>query len=72
MTSSHSINDLQRLKFLQALMRSNLSLAGWEQSFVVCFRRSSRPSLWFTRRRRVVTDQMHRKYGREVGLPLLA
>ena len=60
-------NDLARLKFLQALGRSGRSLSAWEQGFLADFRQSSRPSLWFTNRRRTATDRMRRAHGDFAG-----
>ena len=54
--------DLQRLDFLQALGRRDLPLSGWEQEFLAGFRQSSRPTLWFTSRRRAATDRLLEKY----------
>jgi len=68
--------DLQRFEFLQTLAgpaslpRTNGvdrrpvddHLTGWEQEFLASFRHSSRPSLWFTDRRRAATDRLREKY----------
>jgi hypothetical protein len=62
--------DLQRFEFLQTLCRRPLPpgmnsvdhLTGWEQEFLASFRHSSRPSLWFTHRRRAATDRLREKY----------
>ena len=64
-----AINDLERLNFLQALGRSGLPLSAWEQGFLADFRQSSRPSLWFTNRRRQAADRMRRAHGDLAGPP---
>lgn len=60
--ATHAVSDLARLKFLRALGRSGLPMTAWEQGFLAEFRHSSRPSLWFTHRRRLVADRMRRTY----------
>ena len=65
--TTHAVSDLARLKFLQALGHSGLPLSAWEQHFLAEFRHSSRPSLWFTNRRRLAADRMFRTYGYVTG-----
>ena len=68
--TTDAISDLARLNFLRALDRSGLPLSAWEQGFLADFRHSSRPSLWFTHRRRQATDRLRHAYGDFVGGPL--
>ena len=67
-----AINDLTRLNFLQALGRSGRPLSAWERGFLADFRQSSRPSLWFTDRRREATDRMRRAYSDFASSALLS
>ena len=69
MINTDYITDLQRLGFVQALLKSDLVPDDWEARFLASFRSSSRPSLWFTAGRRVSTDQMWMKYGSMLDLP---
>ena len=67
------ITDNERLEFMRFLIDSYRSdganLDEFEQSFTASFQQSSRPTLWFTEKRRVVTDKMWMKWGGSLNHP---
>jgi hypothetical protein len=69
------ITDAQYQEFMMKLAADQagknplMGLNEFEQSFLASFRQSSRPSLWFTEKRRLVTDKMWRKHGPDINFP---
>jgi len=61
------ITDHDRLEFMRKLIDSFrkdvANLDDFERGFTASFQNSSRPTLWFTEKRRVVTDRMWMKWG---------
>lgn len=67
------ITDNERLEFMRLLIDSyradGANLDEFEQSFTASFQQSSRPTLWFTEKRRICTDKMWMKFGGVINHP---